>query len=198
MAQCLKIERLNFAHCLAEEPSMKRVDSFFSLIIFIVGSLGCTFYYAHNSLDYFENNPSLKAKYERTVKLKALNKELKDLNKTPKSISRQVASIDSAKENSEVVTALDSQAAAKKYYSKIRSVCFEPSKEMECLTHIDLVVSQFPETVWAAESLIILVEIYHQNSRDKQAQDVLHILKEEFKKFPSVQAKVNYLEGQIL
>lgn len=178
---------------------MKRVDSFFSLIIFLVGALGYTFYYAHNSLDYFENNPNLKAKYERTVQLKALNKELKDIHKkNPTSISRQVASVDPARESLTIGTALDNQAAAKKYYSKIRSVCFEPSKEMECLTHIELVVSQFPETVWAAESLIILTEIYHQNRRDKQAQDVLHILKEEFKNFPTVQSKVNYLEGQIL
>lgn len=177
---------------------MKRVDSFFSLIIFLVGALGYTFYYAHNSLNYFENNPTLKAKYERTVQLKALNKELKNIRKNPTSISRQIASINPAKENLLVGTALDNQAVAKKYYSKIRSVCFEPTKEMECLSHIDLVVSQFPETVWAAESLIILTEIYHQNRRDKQAQDVLHILKEEFKNFPTVQSKVNYLEGQIL
>ena len=198
LAQCLKIERLNFAHCLAEEPSMKRVDSFFSLIIFLVGVLSYTFYYAHNSLDYFENNPILKAKYDRTVKLKALDKELKAMReKTPTSVSRQIASIDNSKENYVVGSALNNQDAAKKYYSKVRSLCFEPSKEMDCLTSIDLVVSQFPETVWAAESLIILTEIYHQNRRDKQAQDVLQILKHEFKQFPTVQNKVNYLEGQI-
>jgi hypothetical protein len=178
---------------------MKRVDSFFSLIIFLVGVLGYTFYYAHNSLDYFENNPTLKAKYERTMQLKALNKELKDIHrKSNKSVSRQVASIDASKDNFVVGSALDNQAVAKKYYSKVRSVCFEPTKEMECLTNIDLVVSQFPETVWAAESLIILTEIYHQNRRDKQAQDVLHILKNEFKNYPTVQSKVNYLEGQML
>lgn len=178
---------------------MKRVDSFFSLIIFLVGALGYTFYYAHNSLDYFENNPTLKAKYERTVQLKALNKELKDIHKkNPASVSRQVASIDASKDNYVVGSALDTQTVAKKYYSKVRAVCFEPTKEMECLTSIDLVVSQFPETVWAAESLIILTEIYHQNRRDKQAQDVLNILKQEFKNYPTVQSKVNYLEGLIL
>lgn len=178
---------------------MKRVDSFFSLIIFLVGALGYTFYYAHNSLDYFESNPTLKAKYERTVQLKALNKELKDIRKkSPPSVSRQVASIDPSKEGYVVGTAIDNQDAAKKYYTKVRSSCFEPSKEIECLTNIDLVVSQFPETVWAAESLIILTEIYHQNRRAKQAQEVLYILKQEFKQFPSVQSKVSYLEGQLL
>ena len=177
---------------------MKRVDSFFSLIIILVGVLSYTFYYAHNSLDYFENNPTLKAKYDRTVKLKALNKELKAINqKNPSTVSRQIASIDNSNETYVVGTALNNQDAAKKYYSKVRSVCFEPSKEMDCLTSIDLVVSQFPETVWAAESLIILTEIYHQNRRDKQALDVLNILKNEYKQYPTVQNKVNYLQGQI-
>jgi hypothetical protein len=177
---------------------MKRVDSFFSLIIFLVGALSYTFYYAHTSLDYFENNPELKAKYERTIQLKALNKELKEIKqKSQQSVSRAVASIDAKSDKVVIGSALDTQEAAKRYYSQVRASCFEPSKEMECLSNIDLVVSQFPETVWAAESLLILTEIYQQNNRNKQAVDVINILKNEFRSYPTVQSKVSYLEEQL-
>ena len=200
--RCLILSRLNFAHCLAEEPSMKRFDSFLALNIILVLVLSYTFFYASNSLNYFENNPILKAKFERSKDLQILKKELNELAAANKPNSRQVASINPI-EKTEVVNSIghsspDVSELARKYFAAAKQSCYQPQQEMECLNNIDVVISQFPESIWAGESLVLLTELYQKNNKEKQAEDLLKILKSDFKSYPSVQVKVNYLEKKVL
>jgi hypothetical protein len=180
---------------------MKRIDSFFSLNIFLVGVLSYTLYYASNSLDYFENNPELKARYERQKELKLLNAEITELAKESKQIERSMASIRAT--DAEVVNSISHSSSdvndlARKYYSKAKEDCYQPKKEAECISSIDTLVSQFPESIWAGESLLLLTELYHRNNRHAQILDVIKILKTDFRQYKSVQLKVEYLEKQLL
>lgn len=197
----LNMRRLNFTHWLAEEPSMKRIDAFFSLNIILVGVLTYTYYFASQSLDYFENNPKLKARFERQKELKLLNSEMAELAKQNKQVERSMASIHNAEV--EVVNSISHSSAdvndlARKYYSKAKDNCYQPKKEAECITSIDTLVSQFPETIWAGESLLLLTEVYYRNNKNAQILDLIKILKTDFKQYKSVQLKVDYLEKQIL
>lgn len=193
------MKRLNFAHKLAEEPSMKRVDALLILIIFVVGFLCLAYWHTATSQNYIENNPKALAEYNRRLELKALKTEISKIKTNQKrSVSRDVASVEIESDLTQIPSALDTTVAARKQYSEIREVCFDPSREMDCLNKIDLIITQFPETVWAAESLIILTEIYRRNSRNMEADDVIKIIKHEFKSYPNVQSKVELLESRSL
>lgn len=198
---CLIVRRLNFTHGLAEEPSMKRIDAFFSLNIILVGVLSYTYYFASQSLDYFEKNPALKARYERQKELNVLNAELRELAQENKQIERSMASLHPSEV--EVVNSISHSSSdvndlARKYYSKAKENCYQPKKEAECIASIDTLVSQFPESIWAGESLLLLTELYHRNNRGAQIFDLIKILKTDFKQYKSVQLKVDYLEKQLL
>ena len=180
---------------------MKRIDAFLALNIIIVGVLTYIYFFASTSLDYFEKNPALKAKYERQKELNTLNKELSALTKNQKPVERSTASINPA--DAEVVgsishLSIDANDLARSYYSKAKEDCNQKAKETECLASIDVLITQFPESIWAGESLLLLTEIYHRNNRDSQISDVIKILKTDFKQYKSVQLKVEYLEKQLL
>jgi len=197
----LKTRRLNFTHWLAEEPSMKRIDSFFMLNIFLVGVMSYTYFFASKSLDYFETNPKLKARFERQKELKLLDDEMARLAKQNKQVERSMASIRHVE--TEVVHSIshstsDVNDLARKYYAKAKDSCYQPKKEAECMANIDTLVTQFPESIWTGESLLLLTELYYRNNRNSQILDVIKILKTDFKQYKSVQLKVDYLEKQML
>ncbi len=180
---------------------MKRIDSFFSLNIFLVGVLTYTYFFASKSLDYFDTNPELKARYERQKELKLLKDEISQLAKENKQIERSMASIrhtDIEVVNSVGHSSSDVNDLARKYYSKAKENCYQPKKEAECMANIDTLVSQFPESIWAGESLLLLTELYYRNNRNAQILDLIKILKTDFKQYKSVQLKVDYLEKQLL
>lgn len=191
LMHCLILIRLNFDHILAEEPSMKRPDGFLILILFIVASLGAIFYSSSRSLSYFETHPELQAKFERNKKLLSLNQKLQNLKAREDSVSRDPASI-----NPE--PALFGTDMAKHYYSKAKVACYEASQEIECVKDIELIVTQFPSSIWSAEALILLTDVYYRNNKLSQARDIVRVLKTQFKNFDSIQGKVEYLEKQLL
>lgn len=180
---------------------MKRIDSFFSLNFILVGVLTYTYFFASKSLDYFETHPELKARYERQKELKILNKEIAELTKQRIQVSRSVASIrpfEADVVNSISHSSSDVNDLARKYYATAKEYCYEPKKEAECMSSIDVLVTQFPESIWTGESLLLLTELYYRNNRNAQIYDVIKILKTDFKQFKSVQLKVDYLEKQLL
>ncbi len=178
---------------------MKRVDALLSLIIFIVGLLSIAYWHTATSDHYLVNNPKALADYNRKLEIKSLKKEISKIQANQKkNNSRSVASVELVGESDQIPSALDSAVASKKLYSEIKEICFSRLQEEDCLSKIDLIISQFPETVWAAESLIILTEIYRRNSRNSQAKDIINIIKNEFKAFPNVQSKVEFLETGLL
>jgi hypothetical protein len=196
----LKVIRLNFTHWLAEEPNMKRVDAFFSLNLVLVGVLTYTYYFACNSLDIFDRDPQLKARYERQKELNLLNKEISELASSSKT-ARGIASIKNSE--ADVVgsishLSIDANDIARNYFAKAKEYCYQPSKEVECVTTIDTLITQFPESIWAGESLLVLTDLYRRTNRTSQIDDIVKILKTDFKQYKSVQLKVDYLEKQVL
>jgi hypothetical protein len=170
---------------------MKKPDGFLILILLIVGLLGAIFYSSTKSLGYFENNPELQAKFERNKKLIALNEKLEKLRKQQSSSDRDPASI-----NHE--PALYGTDMAKLHFSKAKTACYAPGREIDCIKDIELIVTQFPASIWSAEALIILTDVYYRNNQLSQARDIVQVLRTQFKHFDSIQGKVQFLEKQLL
>lgn len=188
---CLILIRLNFDHILAEEPTMKKPDGFLIIILIIIVSLGAIFYSSSRSLSYFENNPKLQAQFERSQKLNSLNEKLQKLKLQDAANRRVPASIN-------VESQLYGADVAKHYYSQAKIACYEPTREVECVKDIDLIVTQFPSSLWSAEALILLTDVYYRNNKLSQARDIVLVLKTQFKHFDSIQGKVQFLEKQLL
>lgn len=169
---------------------MKKPDGFLILILFIFAGLSAVFYSSYKSLNYFEDNALLKAKFERSKKLISLHQKLETLQSREKS-QRQPTSIGPE-------TALTAAEMAKHYYTQAKIACYDSRREMECVKDIDLIVSQFPDSIWSAESLIILTDVYYRNNKMSQARDIVQVLKTQFKNFDSIQDKVQFLEKQLL
>jgi hypothetical protein len=174
---------------------MKKVDSFLILITGILLCLSYVYVYSLRSLDYFETNPVLKAKYERSRKLQTLNNELNQLKSAKK---REPAAINTQAQNLELDRLMEPSQMAKQLYFIAKDSCSDVKKEMQCLIDIDVLVTQFPESIWAGESLVLLSQVYYRNKRFEQMQDLLAILKVEFASFSTIQAKIIFLEKQVL
>lgn len=176
---------------------MKRIDAFFILIVFIVMALGYTFYYTSTSQSYFDNNPKLQAQFERQKQLAVLKKELAQLNERKQVVSRSIASIPpTAAVVPEVVSF--KPETAEQHFAALKETCTLNTDQPECLSEIDLVITQYPETVWAAESMLVLLDIYQKNNESRRSVELVKILRTRFAQYANVQAKVNYYEKKPL
>lgn len=172
----------------------------------MVTTLTGVYIYSYSSLGYFENNPVLKARFERKKNLISLAKKLEDIaaaDKTKKINQRNVAAIsgglDVVPKEPEFITKsnvdiIDANELAKKYYHEAKIKCYEPNRETDCLSMIEIVVTHFPESDWTAESLMLLTEFYYRTNRTSSAHEILEILKLDFKNNESIQKKVAIIE----
>lgn len=178
-----------------------------TLVLVLTGIL----LYSYKTLNYFETNKELKAKFERKKSLISLQKRMNELASSVNINQRSVASISSKltnKLNNEPddiefviennIETDNSNEPAKKYYLEAKTKCYELGKEIECMRIIESAVTHFPESNWTAESLVLLTEFYYRTKRTGNARDILKILKEDFKNDESVQKKVLILERHIL
>lgn len=176
---------------------MKRIDAFFILIVFIVMGLGYAYFYTSTSKDFFENNPKLQAQFERQRQLAVLQKELAELNQKRSGASRGLASLPPGQEVvPEHVTF--KPETAEQHYANLKEICGLNADQPECLSEIDLVITQYPETVWAAESMLVLLDIYQKNNENRRSMELVKIIRTRFSQFANVQAKVNYYEKKPL
>ncbi|WP_148284955.1 hypothetical protein [Pseudobdellovibrio exovorus] len=180
---------------------MKKLDSFLIAIAVIMTLLGGVYYYAANSMSYFDD-PVIQSMLERQIQLRQLEKKLHVIDvKTAKSkaVSRAIASIPQNSAVGDVV--LDSSATpekmAKKFYEEAKMKCYQEGQEKACIQTIDKVVSHFPESIWAGESLVLLTDYYYRTARLKQAREVVQILKDEFSHSTDIQSKVAIIERVI-
>lgn len=159
------------------------------------------FYFASQSLNQFENNAALKAKFERQQSLVNLKKKLENLARAEKAQQRGIASIPMLSKTdfeSDIETTLEPELLAKKFYMQAKNKCYEQNQEIECIKIIDTSVSQFPDSEWTAESLVLLTDFYYRTKRIGQAKQVLNVLKTEFKNNKSIQNKVIIIERHLL
>jgi outer membrane protein assembly factor BamD (BamD/ComL family) len=92
---------------------------------------------------------------------------------------------------------LDSEHQARDFYSQARQNCYQLGREAECLNNIETVVSQFPESRWAGESLVILGDFYHRTNRAEQAREIVRILKKDFRAYTDLQKKAAIIERAV-
>ncbi len=174
---------------------MKRIDAFFILIVLIVMALGYTFYYTSTSKYFFDNNPKMQAEFERQRQLGILQKELALLNE--KKGQRSIASI-RANEALRPEAVAFKPETAEQHFASLQETCSLNPDLPDCLSEIDLVITQFPETVWAAESMLVLLDIYQQNNENRRSMELVKVLRTRFAQYANVQAKVNYYEKKPL
>lgn len=195
---------VKFASIHTEKFIMKKIDGFFITMFFMALGLGAFLYFAHQSLTSVDKDAKLLAKIERQNALINLAKKIEELKESErKNTERGIASIPPAVNDANadlefvVDTPLEAEVYAKKIYDQAKGLCYEPKREKECFDKIDRVVSHFPETVWAAESLVLLTDYYYRTKQKAKAKDVVIILKNDFKRSASIQEKVKIIERNL-
>jgi len=180
---------------------MQKFDWFFFTIISLVLSLSGVFLYSYKYLDQFESNAALRAKFERNQSLLSLKKKLESIAANEKIQQRQIASISKQVQTefeNEIENIIDGEQLAQRFYIQAKSKCYEENQEIECIKIIDAAVSQFPQSVWTAETLVLLTDFYYRTKRTELAREVLNVLKTDFKYNDSIQSKVLIIERHLL
>lgn len=183
------IKQLNFTLDLAEELyKMRRVDGFFILVILIVVSLGAVFYFMSTSKSYIDNNPQQLAQLKRQKELVLVQRQLVEIKN--KNIERHIASINSH-------SGQEMPENAQDLFSKIKKTCLMDISSSYCLNQIEAMVTQFPDTIWAGESMLILIESYQANQETRKSVELIKILKDRFSEHKIIQSKIDFFEKRI-
>lgn len=176
---------------------MKKIDGFVFTIFLLVGLLAGVYYYAYSSLNYFEDNQALKTKYERKKSLNSLAKKLQKLDARSRldSTERAPAAVSN---DVPVQVTTDARLLAREYFSIAKVKCYELNSELECLQTIEQAVTQYPESAWTGQALVLLTDFYYRTKRLSQAREILGILKHDFKHDKAVQEKVLIIERHLI
>lgn len=176
---------------------MKKIDGFVITILILVGLLAGVYYFAYSSLNYFENNEVLKTKYERKKNLNSLAKKLQKLDARSRldSASRAPAAV--SPELPEMIIT-DARQLAREYFSIAKVKCYELNSELECLQIIEQAVTQYPESIWTGQALVLLTDFYYRTKRLAQAREILSILQHDFKNDKAIQEKVLIIERHLI
>ena len=95
-------------------------------------------------------------------------------------------------------TSADSELLAEAMFQKSMVYCHLKLKESLCFSEIENLVSQFPESKWAGESLVELSEFYRNLKRFSEAESVIHIVRTEFAHDKSVLSRLSKVEKKKL
>ena len=82
-----------------------------------------------------------------------------------------------------IKNSVDPELLAEAYFERASISCQSSSnnfKDETCLEDVETIVSQFPESKWAKESLILLSSVYTKLRRFKEAESVTKIVESEF------------------
>lgn len=201
--------RLNFEQLLAEEPNMGKVDGFLITIIILIAGVFVIYKTAEfqfSGVQYEKEKNKILLHQIEQLKLKdqvsAFEKKQDDestLLEPTGSRKRNIASLGPVKSfkfapidsNKEL---LDSSALAESFFNKAKLNCEKYKKEDVCTQNIDIVLTQFPETRWAGESLLLLSRLYMKTRHLERAREVLNIVRREFKYDKDLQSKLAQVE----
>lgn len=197
---------------------MRKVDSFFTVILIVICLLVLVLQTAQNDLGDIKIDKlqaqNLKQELEllqlQTIALSLESKSQAERDHvgllSPKKVTQfsRIPANESAikKQNikpKDEEMVLSSEEQAKKMFEVALRACrLEQRRDIECVRQIEALVAQFPESVWAGRSLILLVELYIKTHRNEKALEIAQILKTDFKKNKSIQRKVSQIEKDIL
>lgn len=179
---------------------MKTKDYGFAITISVILlALGVVYYHTANSTSYVEHDPVLNSMIERKIELMNLQKKLQTIEQETQSAERSPAAIAPTAGLQEEFAIDDGagEAFAKAQFERLKKSCYEAGQELECVSTVERVVTHFPESVWAAESLVVLTDYYYRTRRMTQAHELVDILKREFRHLPQIQDKVRIIEKVI-
>lgn len=176
----------------------KKPDGFIVMIAGIVATLAFFYFYADYSFGRLDRDQHLSELLQKRQNLLGLMKQLDNIQKETASQKREIASVPPQQRNSEfAVDSFDSERIAQSFYTQAQKDCYQLGHEAECLNNIETVVSQFPESYWAGESLVILGDFYHRTNRAEQAREIVKILKKDFRTYADLQKKADIIERAV-
>mgnify|MGYP003395205339 CR=1 FL=1 len=82
-------------------------------------------------------------------------------------------------------------------YLDAKQKCYEESKDQLCLQSIESVVTHFPESKWAGESLVVFTDYYYRTKKIELAKEIVKILKSEYSSNKEIQNKIQIIERHI-
>jgi TolA-binding protein len=179
---------------------MNKVDPFFILIIVLVSGLAVTYKSAQYDLSGLKFQMLMNAQLKNKIKrLELVQKELEiAAQKNDRAQDVEERSLASVPSEGEKEVILDPAKLAEKMYHEAKTQCLKSKKNTNCLNQIEAVVTQFPGSKWAAESMILLAHVYIEEKRGDQAKELLKVVRVEFKKNRDIQKKLNLIEnGQL-
>lgn len=121
-------------------------------------------------------NDKLKSHVDLSLYYLTQLENFKKQNKTEEALKL----IDKIKDQS-----IDSEILARAHFEKINLVCKE-DLDMNCINEIDTIVSQFPESNWAAKGLVKLSQLYYIQNRPNEAKSLLEIIKKDFNSYSDI------------
>ncbi len=202
--------RLNFDHLLAEEPNMNKEVPFLIMIILLLSGFYITyktaeFQYSGAHFEKQKNQQLVRQLEQLQLKEKVAQIEKENLSRASglQRNSRSIASISHVTKNQMAVKPtkfdankelMDSASLAESFYRKAKLNCEKYKKEDVCTKNIEIVITQFPETRWAGESLLLLGRLYLKTRHTERAREVLQIVKREFKDDKEIQLKLSQME----
>ncbi len=89
-------------------------------------------------------------------------------------------------------TSSNPEHIAKAEYEKISLICTQ-KLEVDCMTEIDMIVSQFPDSNWTAKSLLLLSHYYYKQNRVNEAKSLIHIIRSEFRAYNDLNQDIRKL-----
>lgn len=178
----------------------KNVDPFFTLFFMLFAMLIVVF----KAADYDFNGVNMQKKLNQHLftQLKSLKIQLQaqniesGLNK--KNIHKKVNHQRAIASVNDIEVELNPAKLTKKLYNQVLQNCslnqFEKKKYALCLNPIDELVSQFPENSLTGQSLLVLAEVNWQEKKIKNAEQILKIVKTEFRADQEIQKKISNMQ----
>lgn len=219
------MKRLNFDQTKAEKVNMRKVDLFFvvALILFcglITSYMAFDYHLSGITLEQNKNKilehkisqlnlviESLQAKNNgtgrsiasigpngKTISLDSFYKEQMAAARAQKDATRVLSVAQKI-----IASSADTDLLAQAYFYKSEISCATyVIKENSCLADVEVLVGQFPESVWAGEALIVLSSVYTKQKRYKEANSLLKIVKNEFSSDKKLMSKADQLQKTML
>ncbi len=179
----------------------KILDSFTILICGILVGLGLIYNYSDKYLAYFVENSKLQLVYENKLAEIKLQKQIRHIQKTSGKNMRSPASIELSVEE-QIQNLLennsDTKGMAEKLYLETVVFCKESIHLSKCADHLNTMITHFPESKWAAEALLVLVEVYIKDKSTTKATELIELIKVEFSKNQHVIKRAGELERAAL
>lgn len=121
-----------------------------------------------------------------------LNQKFSEVNPVNPGRSRNLASLSPTQP--EISFELDPSKLAENFYKEAKVQCASYQKKLLCIEKIESVIMQFPDSKWAGESLLLLTQFYLKNQKTEQAQEIIRIVRSEFKNYPELVKKSHEIE----